>query len=288
MGDTVLAASDCLPLTCSRSGTCCHGKAIWLNPWELARLAAGRGISARDFRDRFTTDGGLRLRVDGPAGWRGLPQCSQYAADSGCTVHAHRPLACRLYPLGRRRQRENSQYFHEGSDFPCDDGCPEVRALPALTVATYLSGQQVADGEAAQDAYLEVMQDLAEGALVLLLDSGLAASGDRLTLPRWRTLGDLLPAQRAATLPTEWFDLLTVPPGLSADDAVEIFVRQHKDLLQTQAQTHFATSNNSTLLHEASCLMMALSLHLGRSLGIETPELAERWIQVARSHGAQG
>jgi hypothetical protein len=36
---TRIALTDCLPLTCTRTGACCHGKMVWLNPWELARLA---------------------------------------------------------------------------------------------------------------------------------------------------------------------------------------------------------------------------------------------------------
>ena len=58
-----------------------------------------------------------------------------------------------------------------------------------LTVAEYLAGQAVDPGEAAQDAYLELMQQLADGAFVLLLESGLAASGDKQTLRAWRELG---------------------------------------------------------------------------------------------------
>ena len=43
--------------------------------------------------------------------------------------------------------------------------------------------------EKAQDAYLEVMQNLAENAFTLLLDSGLAATGEKITLSMWRKMG---------------------------------------------------------------------------------------------------
>lgn len=283
--DTTLALDDQLPLTCSRSGTCCHGKAIWLNPWELARLAAGRGITARDFRQQFTVDGGIRLRVDGPPGWLRQPACSQYDSASGCTVHAHRPLACRLYPLGRRRQGEATAYIHEGRNFPCLFGCPEVQDLPRLTVADYLRGQQVTSGEQAQDGYLEVMQDLAEGALVLLLDSGLAASGDREVLPRWSRSAALDHTARAASLPADWLDALIIPDALSHDDVVA-FVQGHRERLLAKAQAACGSAATPEALREASALMMSLSLHLGAALGIATVELVTRWTAIARQHWA--
>ncbi len=49
---TKLTLTDELPLTCTRSGTCCHGKTVRLNPWELAHLAEAKGLS----RGRSATD----------------------------------------------------------------------------------------------------------------------------------------------------------------------------------------------------------------------------------------
>jgi Fe-S-cluster containining protein len=285
--DTPLAPGDRLPLTCSRAGTCCHGKMVWLNPWELACLAAGKGMATRAFRDRHTEFGGIRLRFDGAPGWKGLPACSQYDPQRGCSVHGGRPLSCRLYPLGRERRGHEVRYLHQGARFPCLEGCPEVLELPRLSVADYLAGQDVAAGEAAQDSYLELMQELADGAFVLLLDSGLAASGDRATLPRWRLLGHAHPAERARLIPPEWLDLLTLP-GLDAllgDPAS--FARHHHQALQARAQADFASLRDPASLRDASCLMMALSLHLARGLGTDPDQLAQRWIATAKKHGAR-
>jgi len=270
--DTILALDDRLPLTCTRSGACCHDKAITINPWELACLAREKGCTPREFRDRFTSHGGTRIRVDGPA----PSTCSQLGPDERCTVHAGRPLACRLYPLGRRREKSVVHYLHRGTVFPCLlDGCPQVRDLPQLTLADYLAGQGVAAGEAAQDAYVEVTLNLAEAALVLLLEGGPAASGDRETLGRWRKLGAMPDAERAARLPGDWFDLLTVP-GLDdvLDDPLE-FARRHDELLEAQSAI------------KDCCLTMAASIHLGRSAGMAAKDLAEQWIAVAKQHGAK-
>ena len=219
---TRLSLTDTLPLTCTRSGTCCHGKMVWLNPWELACLAAAKGMTQRAFRNRYCEFGGIRLRFNGPPGWKGLAACSQYAAGCGCSVHAGRPLACRLYPLGRERRGKELCYMHRGGGFPCLEGCPEVVDLPHLSVAHYLAGQDVAPGETAQNEYLELMQRLADGAFALLLESGLAESGDRLTLRLWRELGNDLPERLAKRLDPAWVDRLMLPEvngGLAAPAA---------------------------------------------------------------------
>jgi Fe-S-cluster containining protein len=286
MATTVLGADSILPLTCTRSGTCCHGKVVWLNPWELASLARARGMTARDFRERHTEGGGIRLRFDGEHGWKGLRACSLYAPGSGCTAHAGRPLACRLYPLGRERQRDQVRYVHEGRRFPCLEGCPEVRALPHLTVADYLAGQGTIPGEAVQDAYLEVMQDLAEGAFVVLFDSGLAAGGDRETLPRWLALARLDPGARAAEIEPPWLDRLTLPEG-DADDA-PAFVAGHREALRREAQAAFAAAADPAALRAGSCLLMGLALHLATSLGMDPRALVEGFLATARTNGAAG
>jgi len=241
-------------------------------------------MDARDFRARYTEAGGIRLRFDGAPGWRGLPACSQYAAERGCTVHGGRPLACRLYPLGRERQRDQVRYVHEGRRFPCLDGCPEVRDLPHLSVAEYLAGQDTGAGEATQDAYLEVMQDLAEGAFVVLFDSGLAASGDRETLPRWRAMAALVPAERAQAIGPEWLDRLLVAPGDPADPIA--FVAAHREALRVAAQTALATLSEARALRDGSALLMALALHLATSLGMDAQALVDGFVATAQGNGA--
>lgn len=283
---TKLTLTDELPLTCTRSGACCHGKTVRLNPWELARLAVAKGLTPRQFRDHYCEHGGIQLRFDGPRGWKQLPACSQYVPGLGCTVHAGRPLVCRLYPLGRKKQGAEQSYLYQGSEFPCLEGCPEVLDLPRLTVAAYIEAQDVKPFEAAQDAYLEVMQELADSAFALLLDSGLAESGDRQTLRLWRERGRLEPGQLQDRLGPEWIDLLMLPELTEGLHDPLAFSRHHHDLLLSKAQGSFGTVDNASDLSNASVLMMGLALHLGRGLGAEPAELAEHWIRTAKEQGA--
>ncbi len=81
---------------CNLCGRCCHDKVITLSPYDVLRIARATGLSTREVVTRYTLRRGsvLRFRPEG--------MC---AALDGvrCTIHAGRPLACRLYPLGLER-----------------------------------------------------------------------------------------------------------------------------------------------------------------------------------------
>lgn len=283
---TKLNLNESLPLTCSRKGTCCHGNQVLLNPWELARLAHEKEMPAAKFRVAFCIQGGSVLHFNGEKDQRGKAACGLYTENFGCSVHTARPLACRLFPLGRQVQHETAEYIFQGTTFPCLNGCSEVLDLPKITVADYLEGQETADFEWAQDAYLEIMQNLADIAFTLLLETGLSESGDTATLKQWRKSGMLNGEQLAQLLPKDWQEVL-ITPSISLDKTdVQSFIKAHNERLQEQAQLHVNGLSNMHDFHEAAVLMMRMALFLARSLGADSSALSEMWIDVAKENGA--
>ncbi len=280
-----LSLQDKLPLTCSRTGNCCHGKHIFLNPWELASLAKEKKKTPREFRNLYCEFGGILLQFNGKLGWDQKQACSQYVDNFGCSVHLGRPLACRLYPLGRQLQSEEVHYMFQGDEFPCLAPCPDVIELPHLSVGDYLKGQMTDAFEKAQDAYLELMQNTANIAFELLLDTGLAESGDKATLPLWREMGNELPEVLAERIGQEWIDCLMIPE--ISDNNSSAFVEKHNELLQLKIQEQFGSSQTHKEIREASVLVMGIALHLARGLGANPKDLAELWIDTAKSYGAQ-
>jgi Fe-S-cluster containining protein len=132
---------------CQQCGQCCRDKVITLSPYDVIRIARACGISTGEALQRFTVRRGmmLRFREDG--------RC---AALDGlrCSIHAGRPLACRVYPLGIQWQ-------------PSSKNEPEFVALePARgstgiygsdgTVASFLQGQDVQPYLAALESYREL------------------------------------------------------------------------------------------------------------------------------------
>lgn len=282
---TKLTLQDILPLTCTRTGTCCHGNQVFLNPWELARLAHEKGIAAADFRSNYCDDGGILLRFNGKVDKRGKSACSQYIDNFGCSVHVGRPLACRLFPLGRQVQNGIAEYIFQGEQLPCLNGCAAVVDLPHLSVADYLKGQETDAFEKAQDAYLEVMQNLAENAFALLLDSGLASTGETKTLSMWRELGKVDAKTLAERIGEEWLMALLLPTIDSIGNA-EVFAEFHNERLQEKAQEKFGSLASHQAFHEASVLMMTLALYLARALGAHPESLSAHWVEEAKNFGA--
>ena len=287
MHTTKLSTQSILPLTCSRSGTCCFGKAVMLNPWELLNISREKKITPREFRDLYCDFGGIRLIFDRKEDKKGQKACSQYIHNVGCSVHLGRPLACRLYPLGRQIQFDKAHYIFEGEKFPCLTDCAEVLELPKLSVGEYLKGQGANPFEKAQDEYLTVMQNIADIAFELLLDSGLAASGDQKTLAIWREMGNELPTILSERIGKEWIDYLMIPEITDVVDNPILFAQKHNKLLILKAQEQFGSLKTLQELHEASVLIMGVALHLSRGLGADTKGISELWIETAKSHGAK-
>jgi len=285
MQTTQLHLDSSLPLTCTRIGTCCHGNQVLLNPWELFRIAQEKRITPREFRDLYCEFGGIRLRFNGKKDPKGKPACSQYIEDFGCSVHLGRPLACRLFPLARHIQNNDVKYIHQGDRFPCLNGCPEVLTLPHLSVADYLHEQATNSFEQAQDTYVELMQSLADIAFGFLLDTGLAESGDRETLPLWRTMANESPDALSERLGPDWIDALLLPEISNCHDPMA-FAQQHAELLQEKAQEQFGALQTLPELHGASITIMGLALHLAHAVGANPVVLTEHWINVAKENGA--
>ncbi|CAN5605322.1 hypothetical protein BH23BAC4_BH23BAC4_03740 [soil metagenome] len=131
---------------CGQCNRCCHGKRIPVNPYETARLGRRLALSTTDVLDRFVDDSRSFLRTT-EAG------ACVFLGPSGCTVHADRPLACRLYPLGRIVDADGGVRFVTVQPHPQTDG----KYGTSGTVGDYLAGQDIEAFVDAADRYYEVL-----------------------------------------------------------------------------------------------------------------------------------
>jgi len=286
MQTTKLNTESILPLTCSRAGTCCFGKAVMLNPWELYSFSREKKVTSREFRNLYTEFGGIQLLFNGKQDAKGQQACSQYIDGMGCSVHLGRPLACRLYPLGRQVQFDKAHYIYEGNNFPCLTDCAEVLNLPKMSVGDYLKGQKADPFEKVQDEYLILMQDIADIGFQLLLETGLAESGDTETLKKWRIMGSESHENSVKRIGTEWIDCLMIPEITEENSDSISFVKKHKELLLLKVQEEFGGLQTFEDIHKACVLIIGIALHLSRALGADTKGISEHWIATAKSHGA--
>ena len=195
-------------------------------------------------------------------------------------------MACRLYPLGRMRQGEELYYMYQGDVFPCLEGCPEVRNLPQLTVGDYVRGQGTGMFEGVQDAYLELMQDLADGAFAFVLETELARTGLGAALSGWKAWGASDMEQSARRLGAGWLDLLMLPDLPSGEDG-GAFVMAHRECLRVKTEALGEGTSSLEHCHKASQVLMGLALHLSRALGMDASALANRWALQAQKLGGK-
>jgi len=149
-----LEPSDPVQLTCGTSGcssNCCtNGPHIILNPYEIALLCKAAGMSYEDLLDIVETD-----RVNGfPLVMLPRDPACHFWTDKGCRIYEARPLACRLFPLGR--------VFESGHSYivlPDRNRCTGLVPAPARTLADYLREQDTEKQVSMADAWIEFVTD---------------------------------------------------------------------------------------------------------------------------------
>lgn len=156
-------ASEPFGYVCGRCNLCCRNKRIQMNPYEVARLARARGVSAAAFREAYAVNGVWLKQTETGA--------CVFLGPEGCTVHADRPLVCRLYPLGRHVRDDGRVRF---SRLEGDPGSAGEYAGEG-TIADYLEGQGAEPFARAADDYFFWWTKASE---TLTADSGLGPEDD--------------------------------------------------------------------------------------------------------------
>ena len=279
-----ITTTEVLPLTCTREGSCCHGNQVLLNPWELALLASQNKLTTKDFKNIFTEDGGIRLKFNGKENKYLKKSCSLYSEEIGCSSHENRPLACRLFPIGRQIQENKSAYFFEREQFPCFKECPNVTNLKSLKLEEYLKGQKIKNHEYAQDAYLEVTQNLADIALTLLLDTNLTNEEQSNTIQKWKDLGGFSIEKLTQNTEEEIINITTTPEIDINLSSPKQFIEAHNEILQLYIQKRYNKSHTKNEIITTCVNAMEISLLIAAAIGANIFELSEHWIEIALSH----
>ena len=151
----VLTEADLLQLACGSAGcsaNCCTKSApIVLNPYEISLICRESGMSYEDFLDVVDTD---RAKAFPLVMLPRDPACYFFTA-KGCRIYQARPLACRLYPLGRVFESGRSHIV-----LPELNICSGLAPSPAETVGEYLAGQDVDLQIRMADQWIEFVSDI--------------------------------------------------------------------------------------------------------------------------------
>lgn len=127
-----LAAGDCFDFACAGCGDCCRQRRdLVLSGYDLYRIARRLSLPPRIVAAAFCKSylapesclPALRLTPDPKTG-----NC-RFFEGSACTIHAARPLACALYPLGQSIDTVTAQTEYYVQTPLCGARAGEVRTL---------------------------------------------------------------------------------------------------------------------------------------------------------------
>ncbi len=188
---------------CGRCGGCCRSREVLVNPFDIARLAQGQGVSAARLLARHVDPSRPVLRADAD-GW-----CTFYTPGIGCTVHAHRPAVCRYFPLGRHVTTEREVRYAEAEPV---DGYLGHYGRDG-TVKDYLRSQGALQDEQA----LERLNRFIDDALQTAYRAGGLEQLDAMVSAIWQGEAGLAPAQSFDTFALA--DAVLLGDGLDQLDA---------------------------------------------------------------------
>ena len=106
---------------CAGCSACCHGmgESIILDPMDIYRLTTNLEMTFEQLMSQYielnVVDGIIlpNLSMAGPK-----EACGFLDKNGRCSIHAHRPGICRLFPLGRYYEEEGFKYFLQVHECP--------------------------------------------------------------------------------------------------------------------------------------------------------------------------
>ena len=150
-----LSQTDPLELSCGSGGcsSICSrtGDPIEHNHYEIALICRESGMTYEDLLDIVETD-----RVNGfPLVMLPRDPACHFWTATGCRIYRARPLACRLFPLGRVFDNGRSHMV-----LPERNVCTGLVPSPAKTVADYLRDQDTDVYISMADRWVEFVNEV--------------------------------------------------------------------------------------------------------------------------------
>ncbi len=139
---------------------CCRLLELALTPYDVLRLRKGTGLTSEDLLAKYI----ITEQEPGEAFPRlyltmvddGRASCV-FVGEDGCSIYAHRPGACRAYPLGRAVTRTDLG-FEEHFVILQENHCQGFLEAATHTPRRYTHDQELTLYNQFNDAVLEILQ----------------------------------------------------------------------------------------------------------------------------------
>lgn len=141
---------------CSGCSECCRGmgQSILIDPYDIFQMQAATGQTfAQLMQEKIElhVEDGLILPSMKMQG--GTDACGFLNREGRCSIHAHRPGLCRLFPLGRNYDDEGLRYFL------LEDAC-RIQSRTKVKIKKWLGVESIAKYEQFVIAWHDLRKDI--------------------------------------------------------------------------------------------------------------------------------
>lgn len=138
---------------------CCQDVSIVLTPYDVLRMKRARGISSSEFLDKHTISPFTKEQKIPAVLLKMDPETNKcpFVNENGCSIYAHRPWACRMYPLGvadPKTPTPADQRFHF---LLREDLCHGHGQGAAITVRQWIAEQGIEQYDMMGQSFKELM-----------------------------------------------------------------------------------------------------------------------------------
>lgn len=137
---------------------CCRDVAILLSPYDVLRMKNSMGLDSSEFLEKYTvTMSSREKRV--PAVFLKMDEDLKcpLVSEKGCRVYAHRPWACRMYPLGMAEPKGPNAAAQRFYFLVKEELCQGHRAGQECSVRDWIAKQEIEPFDQMQTPFLEFM-----------------------------------------------------------------------------------------------------------------------------------
>ncbi len=129
---------------------CCGNIDIALTPHDIVRLKQHLGLSSGEFLRNYTYR--YEMEQGGISGVKFKPvddgTACRFMTDAGCRIYAHRPTACRYYPVGLVSLRKQDEYTDQQSYALVEEPhCLGHQQARTMTIDQYRQEQGVIESD---------------------------------------------------------------------------------------------------------------------------------------------
>ncbi len=140
---------------------CCQDVSIVLTPYDVLRMKRALGISSTEFLEKFTISPFTKEQKIPAVLLKMDPETKRcvFVTESGCSIYASRPWACRMYPLGVAEPKNPTPADRRFHFLLKEDLCHGHGQGPEITVREWIQQEGIEQYDMMGASFKDLMLD---------------------------------------------------------------------------------------------------------------------------------